>query len=201
MIDLSPIRRAIGFPALDGIVGYDILRRLRVGVDMDAVQLTLSYPLLPTPKNAVMVPFSVDKNGIPQVQAAVDGVRGTFVLDTGDRSSLTLFRHFAQAHDFYSKALMRNVITGIGIGGPIYSDVMRTTVTLFGSTIPGVVTRASRDTGGAFAFAPQDASIGTGLLKRFNIVYDYPDHALFAWPSRFFSDTDEFRPLPSPPPP
>lgn len=199
VIDLSRIARAIGFPALDGIIGYDILRRMRVGVDMDSMQLTLSYPLLPTPKNAVLVPFSVDKNGIPQVEAAVNGARGTFVIDTGDRSSLTLFRHFAQAHDFYSKALMRNVVTGFGIGGPIYSDVMRTTVTLFGTTIAGVVTRASRDKGGAFAFAPQDASIGMGLLKRFNIVYDYPDHALFAWPSRFFGEPDVFRPLPSPP--
>lgn len=195
VIDLSPIQRVIGFPALDGIIGYDILRRLRVGVDMDAMRLTLSYPLLPTPKNAAMVPFTVDKNGIPQVQAAVNGVRGTFVIDTGDRSSLTLFRHFAQAHDFYREASVRNAITGVGIGGPIYSDVLRTTVTLFGSTIPGVVTRASRDKGGAFAFAPQDASIGTGLLKRFNIVYDYPDSALFAWPSRFFGAPDVYRPL------
>jgi predicted aspartyl protease len=195
VIDLSPIQRAIGFPRLDGIVGYDILRRLRVGVDMDAMSLTLSYPVLPTPKNATIVPFTADANGIPQVPAAVDGVRGTFVIDTGDRSSLTLVRHFAQAHDFYKNAPVRNAITGIGVGGPIYSDVLRTTVSLFGSTVPGVVTRASLDKGGAFALAPQDASIGTGLLRRFNIVYDYPDRLLFTWPSRFFGAPDVYRPL------
>jgi hypothetical protein len=195
VIDLSPIQRAIGFPALDGIVGYDILRRFRVGVDMDAARLTLSYPLLPTPKNAAVSAFTVAANGIPQVQAAVDGVPGTFVIDTGDRSSLTLFRRFAQAHDFYRKAAVHNAITGVGIGGPIYSDVLRTTVALFGATIPGVVTRASLDKGGAFAFAPQAASIGIGLLRRFNIVYDYPDKLLFAWPSRFFGEPDVYRPL------
>ena len=195
MIDLTPIQRAIGFPALDGIIGYDILRRLRVGVDMDAMKLTLSYPILPTPKSAAIVAFTVDGNGIPQVPATVDGVRGTFVIDTGDRSSLTLFRHFARAHDFYAKAPIRNAITGVGIAGPIYSDVLPTTVRLFGSTISGVVTRASLDKGGAFAVAPQDASIGTGLLKRFNIVYDYPDRMLFAWPSRFFGEADAYRPL------
>jgi len=199
VIDLSPIQRAIGFPRLDGIIGYNILRRLRVGVDMDAMQLTLSYPLFRVPANAVEAPFTVDGNGIPQVPAAVDGVRGLFVIDTGDRSSLTLFRHFAKAHDFYSKASVRNAITGIGVGGPIYSDVLRATVSLFGSSIPGVVTRASVDKGGAFAVAPQDASIGTGLLKRFNIVYDYPDKMLFTWPSRFFAEPDVFRPLPNPP--
>jgi predicted aspartyl protease len=195
VIDLSPIQRAIGFPAMDGIIGYDILRRLRVGVDMDAMRLTLSYSLFQVPQSAVRVPFTTDGNGIPQVPAAVDGVRGTFMIDTGDRSSLTLFRHFAQAHDFYSKAPVRNAITGIGVGGPIYSDVLKTTVTLFESTVPGVVTRASLDKGGAFALAPQDASIGTGLLRRFNIVYDYPDRLLFTWPSRFFGEPDVFRPL------
>jgi aspartyl protease len=199
VIDLSPIKRAIGFPRLDGIIGYDVLRRLRVGVDMDAMQLTLSYPLLHVPAHAVETPFTVDGNGIPQVPAAVDGVRGLFVIDTGDRSSLTLFRHFAKAHDFYSKATIHSAITGVGVGGPIYSDVLRATVALFGSTITGVVTRASLDKGGAFALAPQDASIGTGLLKRFNIVYDYPDKLLFTWPSRFFGETDAFRPLANPP--
>lgn len=195
VIDLSPIQHAIGFPALDGIVGYDILRRFRVGVDMDAMRLTLSSSVPPTPKNPATVGFTVDGDGIPQISAAVDGVRGTFIIDTGDRSSLTLFRHFAQAHDFYRNAPIRNAITGVGIGGPIYSDVLPTTVVLFGSTISGVVTRASLDKGGAFAVAPQDASIGTGLLKRFNIVYDYPDRMLFAWPSRFFSAPDVYRPL------
>lgn len=195
VIDLSRIARAFGFPRLDGIIGYDILRRLRVGVDMDSAQMTLSYPPITVPKDATAVGFKVDADGIPQVPAAVDGVHGTFIIDTGDRSSLTLFRHFAQANDFYRDAPVRNAITGIGVGGPIYSDVMRTTVSVFGSTIPGVVTRASRDKGGAFALAPQDASIGQGLLKRFNIVYDYPDAKLYTWPSRYFGEPDAYRPL------
>ena len=195
VIDLSPIQRAIGFPRLDGVIGYDILRRLRVGVDMDGARLTLSYAPLPVPKNAAEVGFTVGATGIPQIPAAVDGVHGTFVIDTGDRFSLTLFRHFAEANDFYRDAPVRNAITGVGLGGPVYSDVLRTTVSLFGSTIPGVVTRAARDRGGAFAFGTQAASIGTGLLKRFNIVYDYPDKQIFAWQSGFFAQADVYRPL------
>jgi predicted aspartyl protease len=195
VLDLSPIRRTIGFPRLDGIIGYDILRRLRVGVDMDAARLTFSYPPLPVPKAAAAVAFTVDENGIPQIPGAVDGVHGTFVIDTGDRSSLTLFRGFARANDFYRNATVHNAITGIGIGGPIYSDVMRTTVSLFGSTIPDVITRAARDRGGAFALGHQAASVGVGLLKRFNIVYDYPDKQIYTWPSRYFAQPDSYRPL------
>jgi dienelactone hydrolase len=195
VLDLSAIRAAFGFPHLDGIVGYSILRRLRVGVDMDGQKLTFSYPALPAPKTAATLAFTTGGSGIPQIPAAVDGVHGTFIIDTGDRSSLTLFRRFAQTNDFYRNAPVRNAITGVGIGGPIYSDVLRTTVSLFGTTISGVVTRASRDRGGAFVLAPQDASIGTGLLKRFNIIYDYPDRQISAWPSTFFSQPDTYRPL------
>ncbi len=195
VLDLSRIQRTFGFPRLDGIVGYGILRRLRVGVNMDDQTMTFSYPPLPAPKTAAKVAFTTDGGSIPEIEAAVNGVHGTFMIDTGDRSSLTLFRRFAQTNDFYRDAPVRNAITGVGIGGPIYSDVLRTTVSLFGTTIAGVVTRASRDRGGVFALGPQDASIGTGLLKRFNLVYDYPDRQILAWPSRFFNAPDTYRPL------
>jgi alpha-beta hydrolase superfamily lysophospholipase len=194
VIDLSPIQHAIGFPKLDGVIGYSILRKLRAGVDMDDGRLTLSYAPLPAPKTAVSVPFSIE-GALISLPASVDGVEGRFIVDTGDRWSLTLFKHFAQANDFYRNALVRNAITGIGIGGPVYSDVLRTSVSLFGSTIPGVVTRASRDRGGVFASGRDDASIGNGLLKRFNIVYDYPDGKMIAWPSRFYAASDRYAPL------
>jgi hypothetical protein len=192
--DLSPIARAFGFAHLDGIVGYAILRKYRVGVDMDDFTLTLSEAPLPVPKSAAAVAFH-DDGGLIDIPAAVDGVRGRFLIDTGDRTALTLFKPFAQANDFYRNAPVRDVVTGMGVGGPIYSDVLRTTLSVFGATVPSVVTRASRDRGGAFASGALAASIGNGLLKRFNIVYDYPGDEIFAWPSRFFGDPDRYQPL------
>ncbi|HET6275955.1 MAG TPA: alpha/beta fold hydrolase [Candidatus Cybelea sp.] len=190
VIDLSPIRRKFGFPALDGVIGYDTLRRFRMRIDVDASRITLSTVASAMPKTASSVAFTVDASGLIDIPAAVDGIHGTFLVDTGDRSSLTLFRHFAQTNDFYRDAPVRNVVTGYGLGGPIYSDLLRTTVSLFGATIPGVLTRASRDKGGAFATGAEDASVGMGLLKRFNLVFDYPDGKIFAWPSALFAYAD-----------
>ncbi|HEX3670935.1 MAG TPA: alpha/beta fold hydrolase [Candidatus Cybelea sp.] len=195
VLDLSPIQRAFGFPHLDGVIGYDTLRRYRVGVDVDGMRLTLSSPPLSVPKDAAAEPFTTDAYGLIHVSAAVDGVHGTFVIDTGDRSSLTLFRGFANANDFYRDAPIRNVVTGYGIGGPIYSDLMRTTLALFGSTLPNVLTRASRDKGGAFAVGHEAGSVGMGALQRFNVVYDYPDARIYAWPSRRFPAGDDKKPL------
>ncbi|HEX3369129.1 MAG TPA: retropepsin-like aspartic protease [Candidatus Cybelea sp.] len=194
VIDLAPIQRAIGFSKLDGVIGYSTLRNFRAEVDMDDRRLTLSYAPLPAPKTAAVVPFSIE-GWLISLPACVDGIEGRFIVDTGDRWSLTLFKHFAQANGFYRKASVRNAITGIGIGGPVYSDVLRTSVSVFGTTIPGVVTRASRDRGGVFASGSDDASIGNGLLRRFNIIYDYPDGRLIAWPSRFYGAIDRYSPL------
>jgi uncharacterized protein len=194
VLDLSAIARAFGFPRLDGVIGYTILQKYRMEVDVDNQRLTLSSLPLMVPKSATPVPFTT-ANGQIHIAAAVDGVHGKFMVDTGDRFSLTLVRHFAETNDFYRDAPVRNAVTGIGVGGPVYGDVLRTTLSVFGATLPSIVTRASRDRGGAFASGPADASIGNGVLKRFNIVYDYPDREIFAWPSRFFGDPDRFKPL------
>ena len=85
VIDLSPIRRKFGFPALDGVIGYDTLRRYRMGIDIDASRITLSAAPPAIPKTASSVAFTVDGNGLIHIPAAVDGVHGTFLVDNGDR--------------------------------------------------------------------------------------------------------------------
>jgi len=81
------------------------------------------------------------------------------------------------------------------LGGPVYGDVFTLpALDVFGAHLTDVVTRASRQTGGVFASAADSASIGTGVLKRFNIVYDYPHETIVAWPSKYFTAADTFVP-------
>jgi Aspartyl protease len=192
-LDLEEIRQGIGFRRFDGIVGYSVLRRFRVKIDMDASLLTLDTAPIAVPASARSVPFTLEDELI-HVPAAIDGIPGTVVLDTGDRSSLTLFRGFANAHDVYGRyPARRNAVTGYGVGGPVYGDVFTLPrLAIFGWTIQGVVTRASRDRGGVFATASEAGSIGGGLLRRFDVVYDYPGQRLLVWPSRNFSLKDRY---------
>lgn len=194
VVDMSRIQRNIGFPHLDGIIGYDCFGHLRARVDMDGKTLTLSTGALSAPPAARSVPFSVD-GGLIWVPAAINDVEGTILLDSGDRSSLTLFKKFAQQNHFYDTTpAVRDALTGFGIGGPIYGDVFRSRLSIFGTTFSSVVTRASRDAGGAFATAPQAGSVGTGVLKRFNVIYDYPQRTLTLWPSQYFNAADRYDP-------
>lgn len=99
VLSLDTIRRAIGFRRLDGVVGRELFQRFLIDIDYRASKLGFIDRSLWTPspswKNAVPLTFV---GSIPAMQGAVDGVAGTFVIDTGDRSSLTLFGPFVERH-------------------------------------------------------------------------------------------------------
>ena len=193
ILDLSPIRKGIGLPHLDGIIGYSMLRHYAVEVDMDRRVLTLSRERIGLPPDAISVPFSLD-SGFVFVQARIQGQPGRILIDTGDRSSLTLFGPFAKQHDMYGRfGGVRDVLTGFGVGGPVYGDVFELPqLDVLGSRLTSITTRASRQSGGVFASSIAAASIGGGVLRRFNVVYDYPLRRLYVWKSADFAVADGY---------
>lgn len=193
VIDLTEIRTKFHFQHLDGIIGYPILERYATFVNVDAGTLSFSKTPVALPASATRTSFS---GVLPIIHAKIQGIATTVLVDTGDRSSLTLFGPFARRHSFYGRyPSKKNAVTGYGIGGPIYADVFRLpSLDVLGIHLRNVVTRASRQTGGAFASSNDGGSIGTGVLKRFNVVYDYPRRAIIAWPSKYFATPDVFTP-------
>ena len=183
VIDLEPIRRAFRFPKLDGIVGYDAIPARYLEIDSDKHVLRISGEPIAAPRGAHIEPYTL-RGGMPQVQAAVDGVRSTFILDTGDRSQLTLFERFARAQGFYGVTPLRqNVVTGYGIGGPIRSNVIGARLDAFGFELSDVVTRIPLGNAGVFSSETRAGSIGNGVLLQFNTVYDRAAQTITLWPA------------------
>ena len=77
--------------------------------------LSLRQPGVRPPGTAV--PF-VFYQTIPQFKGTVDGLSGTFEVDTGSRGSLTLMSPYVASHNL-AKKYASNVagIAGYGIGG------------------------------------------------------------------------------------
>jgi hypothetical protein len=184
VVDLDAIRRAYGFPKLDGILGYDVIGSRYLRIDMDRHMLTISRNPIAAPAGAHDVPYTV-RDGLLQVRASVDGIHDTFVIDTGDRSALTLFAPFARRNGFYDiEPAQHDVVTGHGIGGAIRSNVFDSYLEAFGFSIPHVVTRVPLGNAGVFSTGSQAGSIGNGVLSRFNMIYDAPDRTIAAWPAK-----------------
>jgi hypothetical protein len=193
VLDLTEIRTKLHFLRLDGIIGYPVLKRFATFVDVDDKTITFAASAPPAPPNATTTRF---EGVLPEIHAVIDGLAGKVLVDSGDRSSLTLFGPFAKQNGFFGRYPSReNIVTGYGLGGPVYADVFTLpSLDVFGTHLTNVVTRASRQTGGVFASTSDSASIGTGVLKRFNIVYDYPHNTIVAWPSKYFMTADTFVP-------
>ena len=193
VLDLTEIRTKLHFPRLDGIIGYPILKRFVTFVDVDDKTITLARTEPAIPPSATTTSF---EGVLPEIHAVIDGIAGSLLVDSGDRSSLTLFGPFAERNGFFGRYPSAvNIVTGYGLGGPVYADVFTLpSLDVFGAHLTNVVARASRQTGGVFASTAYSASIGTGVLKRFNIVYDYPHNIIVAWPSKYFTTPDTFVP-------
>jgi hypothetical protein len=194
VLDLSEIKNNIGFERFDGVIGYPTLAHLYTKIDADRHTVTFSHAPIAVPPTATNVPFTFDTNFLVRIPATIGGIAGTVIVDTGDRSSLTLFRPFARRNHFYDTSpSLANVLTGFGIGGPVYGDVFRLpSFEVLGANLSYTVTRASRQAAGLFATGTESGSIGGGVLRHFDIVYDYPHRVMRAWPSSVAGTRDPY---------
>lgn len=191
-LSLEPITQAIGFDRVDGLLGYELFRRFVVRIDYAAGRITFArHANADAPESGTRVPFTL-RGRVPRIHAVVDSLAGDFIVDTGDRSALTLFHPFQIAHrllDRYPAHI--EALTGWGIGGPIPATVVRTReVELGGLVARGVIARLPGADSGEFDSSDIAGSVGTGLLKRFRVTFDYAGQALWLTPGPALDEPD-----------
>jgi hypothetical protein len=192
-IDLTSVERAGGFP-IDGLVGFEVFKRFAVEIDYEHGRLTLTRPqVFEYRGDADAIPFVFDGR-TPQVDGSVDGLEGTFTIDTGSRSALDIMVPFAESHDFAGRYHPRvEAVTGWGVGGPVRSRVTRARTVILGSVaIPGVLMEIAQQQGGSFTDRYRAGNIGGGLLKRFTVTFDYENRRLWMEPNGWFDEPDTF---------
>jgi len=180
--------------SIDGLIGYEVFRRFVAKVDYEHHLITLTLPSAFTYKGeGTVVPFRFNAH-IPQVDGAIDGIEGKFDIDTGSRSSLDLLGPFAEKHDLaahYGAKL--EAVTGWGVGGAARSLVTRAKVLRLGKVeVHNPVTEISLQKKGAFVSPYVAGNVGAGVLKRFNIIFDYPRQQLIFEPNANYDKPDVF---------
>jgi len=179
---------------VDGIVGYEVLKRFIARVAYAQGQITFFLPeAFQEPKGGTVVPFTFDGE-TPQVEGEIDGVRGRFTIDTGSRASLTLNRPFAEEHGLAAKyAASVEALTGWGVGGGVRSRLARAKVLKLGSVeVPMPVTDMSLNAKGAFANRYLAGNVGGGVLRRFDMTFDYGKQRLIFQPNENAAKPDNY---------
>jgi predicted aspartyl protease len=174
VVGLEKLGEIEGVP-FHGIVGYEVFKRFVVRIDYAARAMTLSDTGSWRGENAgIAVPF-VFNGTVPEVEGEVDGIAATFDVDTGSRASIGLNSPFVQRHALRGRFKPSiDAVTGWGLGGPTRGTVARVRRARVGSIIVGdVVVDMSLQRLGALTSAQPSGSIGSGLLKRFAVTFDY----------------------------
>jgi hypothetical protein len=190
---LAPFAQVEGVKA-NGLVGYEIFKRFVVTVDYEHSRLTLTQPsAFSYSGTGTVVPFKF-KAHIPQVEGEIDGLPGKFDIDTGSRSSLDLFTPFVEKNGLREKYAPKvEGVTGWGVGGPARGPVTRAqTLKLGGVVVKGPVTELTLQQKGAFTDPYVAGNVGAGVLKRFNIVFDYGHEQLIFEPNANDAKPDTF---------
>lgn len=160
---------------VNGLIGYEVFKRFVTNVDYEHSMITFTTPAtFKYTGDGTVVPFIFNEH-IPQVEGAIDGKAGKFDIDTGSRASIDLLGPFVESNDLvkrYNATL--EAVTGWGVGGAARSLVTRARVLTLGKVeIPSPVTELTLQKKGAFSSAYVAGNVGAGVLKRFNVTFDY----------------------------
>ena len=170
-----------GPTALQGMLGYELFRRLIVQVNYRDQTLTLIEPAKFAHADAgTPIPFEFTEQ-MPEVAGSFDGVSGRFRIDTGARSELTLTSPFAtEQHTRERHPHGVEAVSGSGVGGDSRSYVTRAGGLHLGTLkVDNIVTSLSTQQKGAFADPSYAGNIGGGLLKRFTVTFDYGHQTIY----------------------
>ena len=193
VIALESLGKVEGQP-ITGIFGYEVFKRFIVRTDYETQQITLSNPgSFKYSGSGTRVPFTfADTN--PVVNGEVAGLKGTFTLDTGSRASLDLSSPFVVRNDLVARwGAKFHGVSGWGAGGAARSYFARPKMFLLGGIpIPDPVVGLSMQRKGAESDIYVAGNVGAGILKRFNIVWDYPHLQIFFERNKNYAQPDVF---------
>ncbi len=168
-----------------GMVGFETFRRFVTRIDYAGKTLTLIDPKHFDPKDAGKPVKFVFAQSIPEIQGTFEGIPGMFEIDTGSRAELTLTKPFAEKNDVRAKHPKGiDAVDGWGVGGPSRGYVTRGAMLTMGSVqVPNVVTSLATQSKGAFAGNEYSGNIGSGILKRFIVTFDYEHQTMYLKPA------------------
>ena len=182
------------------LVGLEILQRFVVRFDFDRQIMTLTRPDAFTYSGVgAVIPFHFQDNQ-PEVTGAIDGIAGLFTIDTGDNGSLLLIAPFARRYGLVERYHADLPYAGQALGAThgVWARKRVGTVSFDGpdgrslAVVHAPVTRISLQHSGFDANRNVSANIGLGILKQFNLTFDYARQRIILEANHLYGQKDVF---------
>jgi hypothetical protein len=171
---------------LAGILGLEFFERYAVRLDYGDRTATLTPLSTFRGPRGTAVPFTFESDpDEPMVDAAADGHRGLFGVDTGNAGDLVLFGPFLDRTGLAARYPGGSLVIGHGTGGGNtgHRGTLRT-FTIGGHPLRGIETDFTTMKTGAFSAWTQAGNMGFTILSRFVPTFDYARQMLYLAPQR-----------------
>jgi hypothetical protein len=180
----------VGLP-IRGLLGWDFFNNLAVKVNFSDSTLTVCRPAdLKGVKKSQRIPITIEDKK-PYLETTVvmpDGrrVKNKLVIDLGAGHPLSL-ENLQKTNGIPTKFIKANL--GVAINGPIDGVISRIKELELGKyKIKDVITSFPDTTADNRQYnVPRDGNMGIGILKKFNIVFDYSNGWLYLKPNETYS--------------
>jgi hypothetical protein len=178
------------------LLGLETLQHHVVRLDFETQRMTLTPPAsFHYTGDGAIVPFVFQDNQ-PLVTGAVDGLAGTFAIDTGDDGSLLLMAPFARRHNLIERyhATVPTSGTSVGTTSGLLTRVSK--VSLNGAdgrpvvSVDRPITEISTQTSGFDAHRYISGNIGFGILHKFNVTFDYARQRIILERNSHYAEPD-----------
>lgn len=180
------------------LIGLEVLQQFVVYIDFDRSTLTLTPPSSYRYSGpGSIIPFHFQDNQ-PEVSASIDGIAALCTVDTGDNGSLLLIAPFANKYGFAERYHASIPYTGsaVGVTAGVWARVNEVALNgVDGRPLVRVtrsVTRISKQQSGFDADRYVSASLGVGILKQFNLTFDYSRQRIILEPNHLYGQPDLF---------
>ncbi|MFD0795280.1 aspartyl protease family protein [Mucilaginibacter litoreus] len=187
--DIFNLSGYVGMP-VHGLIGYDFFSALAVKINFSDSLITVSRSKdLKAFRRSQKIPISIEDKK-PYLQTRITLADGTtvnnkFIIDLGAGHPLSL-ENMIQKYGLPEKYIPANL--GVALNGPITGYLSRIKSLQLGKyNLSNVITSfPDKDYVQRTYSVPRDGNIGMGILKKFNLVFDYSNGLLYIKPNNTF---------------
>jgi hypothetical protein len=180
---------------IDGIIGYSFLRRYIVRLDYDSLQMQVYSPgTFKYPRGGYLL--KPDFSTLPLQPALVtDGrpILSRFIFDTGAGLSFLLSKDFVDDSAVFRKGRKFYPTQAEGLGGKTRMELTISKEVKIGPyKFKKVPTHVFADDYNVTSYPLLGGLIGNDILRRFNVIINYPDQSIYLNPNSHFNEPFDY---------
>ncbi|HEV7699002.1 MAG TPA: aspartyl protease family protein [Pyrinomonadaceae bacterium] len=191
--------------AADGMLGYDFMSRFVVEIDYVNNTVSLHEPnSYKYPGRGEVLPLTLledDSGGkVPLVDVKIMQpgravIRGKFIADTAVRSSVSFNTPFVDANKLL-QTTEQTILVPLGGGAMVRESKQSigrlSNIQIGRCTLKKPIAIFFQERQGVLTSTEFDGVVGSEILRRFKVIFDYSRHRMILEPNRYIADPEEY---------